>query len=65
MAKSSRGRSATKKSESFDTAYPEVERAAQEAHAAIAEQYQEATTSMQALLETPAPRREKDQEQQD
>ena len=68
MAKSARGRSstATKKYDSFDNAYPEVERAAQEAYAAIAEQYREATDSLQALVEAPAPRKpaeEGDQQQ--
>ena len=66
MAKSARGRSstATKKRDSFDNAYPEVERAAQEAHAAIAEQHQEATASLQALFEAPAPRQAEEDAQQ-
>lgn len=56
MAKSARGRSTTKKHGSFDNAYPEVERAAKEAYEAIAEQYREATDSLQALIEAPSPR---------
>lgn len=66
MAKSARGRSSTaaKKRDSFDNAYPAVERAAQEAHAAIAEQYQEATDSLQALFAAPEPRQAEESEQQ-
>lgn len=63
MAKSSRSKSsaATKERESFDAAYPELDRAEKEAYAAIAERYREATDSLQTLMQTPLPRKDPDQ----